>query len=94
MLLSPQTFFSTALLTVSLSIKIIIREILMVLKLILININTNINNPIVFVYFIRFNLSVSQSVHPDPAIPVPVLFHFCSDIYEPVSDAIGTVRDG
>jgi hypothetical protein len=42
------------------------------------------------VCFIRINLSVSLSVRPDPAIPVPVLFHFCSDIYDPVTDAIGT----
>jgi hypothetical protein len=66
----------------------------MVFKLILININTNINNPIMFVYFIRIILSVSHSVQPDPVIPVPVLLHFCSDIYDPVYDAIGTVRDG
>jgi hypothetical protein len=64
----------------------------MVLKLILINIS--INNPIMFVYFIHVNLSVSHSAHPDPAIPVPDRFHSFSDIYDPVTNAIGTVREG
>jgi hypothetical protein len=47
-----------------------------------------------FVYFIFINLSVSNSVHPDPAIPVPFLSNFFSDIYDPVTYAIRTVREG
>jgi len=66
----------------------------MVFKLRLININVNTNNPIMFVYLVRINLSVGHSVHPDPANPLSILFNFCADIYDPVTDAIGTVREG